>query len=237
MCVHVCGWVVCFLRGVTSLEEFVFWDQRLFVFYTNICSSSACLRKRTLTPCCNLCLSCASNFVPNWEDFFFVDLVHFYVWKTELFFIDAVWWAEGSSCCWEDPECCFLGCKWSKPCKQIITAIFCVCDYLVGYWNLIISLVHSFSKQLEKVNNQIAEAEAALEARKKPPEENGPKIVGEGLVIDEWVLPLGWHEIFWFHLVPCILFSAKSHCSMCSLQKERRERYLAQQQVEVVDSV
>uniref|UniRef100_A0A0E0LM65 MSP domain-containing protein n=1 Tax=Oryza punctata TaxID=4537 RepID=A0A0E0LM65_ORYPU len=59
--------------------------------------------------------------------------------------------------------------------------------------------------QLEKLNNQLAEAEAALEARKKPPEENGPKIVGEGLVIDEW--------------------------------KERRERYLAQQQVEVVDSV
>ena len=41
--------------------------------------------------------------------------------------------------------------------------------------------------QLEKLNNQLAEAEAALEARKKPPEENGPKIVGEGLVIDEWV--------------------------------------------------
>lgn len=59
--------------------------------------------------------------------------------------------------------------------------------------------------QLEKLNNRLAEAEAALEARKKPPEENGPKIVGEGLVIDEW--------------------------------KERRERYLAQQQVEVVDSV
>ncbi|KAL6656761.1 hypothetical protein ACP70R_004541 [Stipagrostis hirtigluma subsp. patula] len=61
------------------------------------------------------------------------------------------------------------------------------------------------SPQLEKLNNQLAEAEAALEARKKPAEENGPKIVGEGLVIDEW--------------------------------KERRERYLAQQQVEVADSV
>ncbi|KQK15776.1 hypothetical protein BRADI_1g24850v3 [Brachypodium distachyon] len=59
--------------------------------------------------------------------------------------------------------------------------------------------------QLEKLNTQLAEAEAALEARKKPPEESGPRIVGEGLVIDEW--------------------------------KERRERYLAQQQVEVVDSV
>jgi len=65
--------------------------------------------------------------------------------------------------------------------------------------------INGQSPQLEKLNNQLAEAEAALEARKKPPEENGPKIVGEGLVIDEW--------------------------------KERRERYLAQQQVEVVDSV
>ncbi|KAL6856108.1 hypothetical protein ACP4OV_018910 [Aristida adscensionis] len=63
----------------------------------------------------------------------------------------------------------------------------------------------SASPQLEKLKNQLAEAEAALEARKKPAEENGPKIVGEGLVIDEW--------------------------------KERRERYLAQQQVEVADSV
>ncbi|KAF8669252.1 hypothetical protein HU200_051585 [Digitaria exilis] len=58
------------------------------------------------------------------------------------------------------------------------------------------------SPQLEKLNNQLAEAEAALEARKKPPEE-GQKLVGEGLGIDEW--------------------------------KERRERYLAQQQVQVVD--
>lgn len=137
--------------------------------------------------------------------------------RLNFFFIDAVWWAEGSSCCWEDPEGCFLGCKRSKPCKQIITAIFCVCDYLVGYWNLIISLVHSFSKQLEKVNNQIAEAEAALEARKKPPEENGPKIVGEGLVIDEWVLPLSWHEIFWFHLVHvfCSVLRAIVPCVHC----------------------
>ncbi|KAI7999532.1 Vesicle-associated protein 4-2 [Camellia lanceoleosa] len=56
---------------------------------------------------------------------------------------------------------------------------------------------------LEKLKRQLAEAEAALEARKKPPEDTGPKIIGEGLVIDEW--------------------------------KERRERYLARQQVE--DSV
>ncbi|KAL3522160.1 hypothetical protein ACH5RR_014994 [Cinchona calisaya] len=58
---------------------------------------------------------------------------------------------------------------------------------------------------LEKLNRQLAEAEAALEARKKPPEDTGPKILGEGLVIDEW--------------------------------KERRERYLARQQVEGVDSL
>ncbi|XP_027346773.1 vesicle-associated protein 4-2-like isoform X2 [Abrus precatorius] len=58
---------------------------------------------------------------------------------------------------------------------------------------------------LDKLKRQLAEAEAALEARKKPPEETGPRIAGEGLVIDEW--------------------------------KERRERYLARQQVEVVDSM
>lgn len=42
-------------------------------------------------------------------------------------------------------------------------------------------------KALEKLKRQLAEAEAALEARKKPPEDAGPRIVGEGLVIDEWV--------------------------------------------------
>lgn len=42
-------------------------------------------------------------------------------------------------------------------------------------------------KSLEKLKRQLAEADAALEARKKPPEEAGPKIIGEGLVIDEWV--------------------------------------------------
>ncbi|XP_076921994.1 vesicle-associated protein 4-2-like [Bidens hawaiensis] len=61
------------------------------------------------------------------------------------------------------------------------------------------------SPALEKLKLRLAEAEAALESRKKPPEEIGTKVVGEGLVIDEW--------------------------------KERRERYLARQQVEGVDSV
>ncbi|KAE8687781.1 Vesicle-associated protein 4-1 [Hibiscus syriacus] len=39
---------------------------------------------------------------------------------------------------------------------------------------------------LEKLRRQLAEAEAALESRKKPQEDTGPRIVGEGLVIDEW---------------------------------------------------
>lgn len=61
------------------------------------------------------------------------------------------------------------------------------------------------TRALEKLKCQLAEAEAALEAHKKPPVDTGPRIIGEGLVIDEW--------------------------------KERRERYLARQQVEGIDSV
>ncbi|OIW05251.1 hypothetical protein TanjilG_03640 [Lupinus angustifolius] len=58
---------------------------------------------------------------------------------------------------------------------------------------------------LEKLEKQLAEADAELEARKKPPAEAGPRVAVEGLVIDEW--------------------------------KERREKYLARQQVQAVDSV
>ncbi|KAK7324613.1 hypothetical protein VNO77_28321 [Canavalia gladiata] len=61
------------------------------------------------------------------------------------------------------------------------------------------------STALDKLKGQLAEADAALEARKKPPVEVGPRVVAEGLVIDEW--------------------------------KERREKYLARQQVQAVDSV
>ncbi|KAF3562178.1 hypothetical protein DY000_02017013 [Brassica cretica] len=60
------------------------------------------------------------------------------------------------------------------------------------------------SAALEKLKRQLAEAEAAVEVRKKPPPETGPRVVGEGLVIDEW--------------------------------KERREKYLARQQVDSIDS-
>ena len=42
-------------------------------------------------------------------------------------------------------------------------------------------------KALEKLNRQLTEAETAVEARRKPPQDTGPKVVGEGLVIDEWV--------------------------------------------------
>lgn len=54
-----------------------------------------------------------------------------------------------------------------------------------------------FAQALEKLKRQLAEAEAALEARKKPPEDTGPRIVGEGLVIDEWVS----HSIQYIDLV------------------------------------
>ncbi|XP_010446471.1 PREDICTED: vesicle-associated protein 4-1 [Camelina sativa] len=60
------------------------------------------------------------------------------------------------------------------------------------------------SAAMEKLKRQLDEAEAAVEARKKPPPETGPRVVGEGLVIDEW--------------------------------KERREKYLARQQVEAIES-
>ncbi|KAL5976251.1 Vesicle-associated protein 4-2 [Asimina triloba] len=126
---------------------------------------------------------------------------------------------------------------------------------------------------LEKLKRQLAEAEAALEARKKPPEDTGPRIVGEGLVIDEWSLggqKSGWYSTFDFWsmlyslecrirrlayslyrgccaVVPhgCLIYATKTNILLYfllssdpSLQKERRERYLARQQVEgVVDSV
>ncbi|OIT01826.1 PREDICTED: vesicle-associated protein 4-1-like [Nicotiana attenuata] len=61
------------------------------------------------------------------------------------------------------------------------------------------------SPAMDKLKRQLAQAEAAAEADKKPPVDTGPKVVGEGLIVDEW--------------------------------KERRERYLARQQVEAVDSV
>lgn len=42
------------------------------------------------------------------------------------------------------------------------------------------------SPALEKLKRQLAEADAAVETRRKPQEEAGPRIGGEGLIIDEW---------------------------------------------------
>ncbi|RWW57002.1 hypothetical protein BHE74_00036244, partial [Ensete ventricosum] len=87
----------------------------------------------------------------------------------------------------------------------VCECLLCNCSYHGLVDDLWCKLQYTFLKQMEKLKRQLAEAEAALEARKKPLEDTGPRIVG-GLVIDEW--------------------------------KERRERYLAQQQqVEGVDSV
>ncbi|KAG6385505.1 hypothetical protein SASPL_154341 [Salvia splendens] len=57
---------------------------------------------------------------------------------------------------------------------------------------------------LEKLERQLAEADAAIETRKKPRANAGPKMIAEGLVLDEW--------------------------------RERREKYLARQRVQAVDS-
>ncbi|XP_057764735.1 vesicle-associated protein 4-2-like isoform X1 [Salvia miltiorrhiza] len=86
------------------------------------------------------------------------------------------------------------------------------------------------SPALEKLKRQLAEAEAELEARKKPSEDTGPKFVGEGLVIDEWVSLVTLKVLVQSDLVPVVFYLS---ISSSSIQKERRERYLARQQVEV----
>ena len=42
----------------------------------------------------------------------------------------------------------------------------------------------------------MAKAEAAVEARKKPPVDARPRVIGEGLVIDEWVC-YNFKVFFW----------------------------------------
>jgi len=61
---------------------------------------------------------------------------------------------------------------------------------------------------LEKLKRQLAEAEAALESqtRKKPPVDTGPRVVGEGLVIDEWV-----QIRIYCHVYCCINVHLNSH--------------------------
>lgn len=70
---------------------------------------------------------------------------------------------------------------------------FCTADLLLVLLQCFMMLFFLFLKALEKLKHQLAEAEAALEARKKPPPDTGPRVVGEGLVIDEWVIHCLYH--------------------------------------------
>lgn len=82
-----------------------------------------------------------------------------------------------------------------------------------------------FLKAMDKLKRQLAEAEAALESRKKPPEETGPRVAGEGLVIDEWVRHLFLTFSFSPHLVVYWLTSFH-FLTLCSLVPyvERKKR-------------
>lgn len=69
---------------------------------------------------------------------------------------------------------------------------------------------------MEKLRRQLAEADAAVEARKKPPAEAGPRVVAEGLVIDEWVsimltmnysFPCFFNVFFIIYILNCLLMS------------------------------
>lgn len=72
---------------------------------------------------------------------------------------------------------------------------------------------------MDKLKRQLADAEAALEARKKPPEDSGPRIIGEGLVIDEWV-----HKIQTPHFVlfPVTILHEFS-CTFIFRKKEEKD--------------
>ncbi|KAB5530170.1 hypothetical protein DKX38_020251 [Salix brachista] len=64
------------------------------------------------------------------------------------------------------------------------------------------------SPALEKLKRQLAEAEAELEARKKPPEDAGPRVVNEGLVIDEWVRKSAGKDTWHASRLKLILFES-----------------------------
>lgn len=89
---------------------------------------------------------------------------------------------------------------------------------------------------MEKLKHQLADADAADEARKKASEASiGPKPIGEGLVIDEWVrlnaiLFTSLLELFFFVLRQQSMIMMFNVLLFCNYQKQRRERYLAQQQ-------
>lgn len=65
---------------------------------------------------------------------------------------------------------------------------------------------------MEKLKSQLAEADAADEARKKASEGVvGPKPIGEGLVIDEWVRH---NAILFMSLIFFVLFCYIRHQSV-----------------------
>lgn len=51
-------------------------------------------------------------------------------------------------------------------------------------------LMLDYVQALEKLKRQLAEAESSIDTRKKSPATTVPPLVGEGLVIDEWVRKL-----------------------------------------------
>lgn len=76
---------------------------------------------------------------------------------------------------------------------------------------------------LEKLKRQLAEAEAALETRKKPPADTGPRVVGEGLVIDEWVSVLilytrrvSWYSHVCYRPISFVLYDMKTILKACN---------------------
>lgn len=86
---------------------------------------------------------------------------------------------------------------------------------------------HGFLKALDKLKRLLAEAEAALEARKKPPEETGPRVAGEGLVIDEWVRHI--NHVFFSHFglayvgitLPQFILSHSHSFFLCRKKEEK----------------
>lgn len=86
--------------------------------------------------------------------------------------------------------------------------IVCISDFIDHIHNVFINgFVILWSKALEKLKRQLAEAEAALEARKRPPPDTGPKVVGEGLVIDEWVRTFNLYHTCSVHFYHISLFA------------------------------
>jgi len=79
---------------------------------------------------------------------------------------------------------------------------------------------------MEKLKRQLAEADAAVEAQKKPPAaNNGPKVVGEGLVIDEWVrTPLLFNCLTKYDGCVIFLFYVHNQCSILLYTRKNGER-------------